>query len=98
MSDADHRGALAAVANGLWPMRKVAENEARRKKLIVDAVQAEAATGNGTTPAMHTSVTVTARAPLPPNAGNDGASTPAPAVSNGFAVSVASLTREASPV
>lgn len=90
--------ALAAVANGLWPMRKVAENEARRKKLIVDAVQAEAATGNGTTPAMHTSVTVTARAPLPPNAGNDGASTPAPAVSNGFAVSVASLTREASPV
>ncbi|NDC53579.1 MAG: heavy metal translocating P-type ATPase [Planctomycetia bacterium] len=30
--------ALAAAANGLWPMRKVAENEARRKALLAAAV------------------------------------------------------------
>jgi len=30
--------ALAAVANGLWPMRKVAANESRRKQALADAV------------------------------------------------------------
>jgi len=34
--------ALGAAANGLWPMRKVAENEARRKRLLSDAAAASA--------------------------------------------------------
>ena len=39
--------ALAAVANGLWPMRKVALNEARRREALTEAVAREAAAGAG---------------------------------------------------
>ena len=39
--------ALAAVANGLWPMRKVALNEARRREALAEAVAREAAAGAG---------------------------------------------------
>ncbi len=35
--------AMAAVANGLWPMRRVSEAEARRKRLLSEAVAHEAA-------------------------------------------------------
>lgn len=89
--------ALAAVANGLWPMRKVAKNEARRKRLIAAAVQADAAK-NGGVASEPKVADATSAALLPPVAGGDGASTAIPAVGNGFGVSVPSLTQEASPV
>ncbi len=33
--------AMAAVANGLWPMRQVAENEARRRKALAQAIESQ---------------------------------------------------------
>lgn len=86
--------ALAAVANGLWPMRKVAENEARRKRMLAAAVQADAATPTAQ-PAR--SAADSTAVPLPHKAGNDGAST-ASAPTNGHRPGGLELARKASPV
>jgi len=88
--------ALAAVANGLWPMRQVAANEARRRKLLAAAVEEEPAKPLGSTPATRSEAPSPPPAPLPLSAGGDGATTAFPKGTNGFAPPLAPLPPQAS--